>query len=86
MNSDRSSSKALVPRVKSDSEVMFCLQSNQELMIHRSLVYTSYTQDRTNTQVILSIPAQLCGVYKLIFDLAIVYKRLCDCHSWLARH
>ena len=36
---------------KSDSDVMFCLQSYQGLIINRSLVYESYLQDRINTQV-----------------------------------
>ena len=46
MNTD-----TVVP-AKSDSDVMFCLQSNQGLRIDRSLVYKSYPQDRINTQVI----------------------------------
>ena len=37
---------------KSDSDVMFCLQSYQGLIIDRSLVYQSYPQIRINTQVI----------------------------------
>ena len=37
---------------KSDSDVMFCLQSNQGLIIDTSLVYQSYPQDMINTQVI----------------------------------
>ena len=37
---------------KSDSDVMFCLQSYQGLRIDRSLVYQSYPQDRINTQMI----------------------------------
>ena len=37
---------------KSDSEVMFCLQSYQRLLIDRSIVYLTYPQDRINTQVI----------------------------------
>ena len=37
---------------KSDSYVMFCLQTYQELRIDRSIVYQSYPQDRINTQVI----------------------------------
>ena len=37
---------------KSDSDVMFCLQSYQGLKIDRSLVYLSYPQDRINAQVI----------------------------------
>ena len=37
---------------KSDSDVIFCLQSYQELIIDISLVYYSYPQDRINTQVI----------------------------------
>ena len=40
-----------VPPAKSDSDVMFCLQSYQGLKIDRSLVYKSYPQDRINTQV-----------------------------------
>ena len=68
---------------KSDSAVMFCLQSY--LMIDRSPVYESYPQERINTQVILSIRVCASGVYKLIFDLTIVNKRLCHCHPRLAR-
>ena len=38
---------------KSDSDVMFCFQSYQGLIIDRSLSYESYPQeDRINTQVI----------------------------------
>ena len=37
---------------RSDSDVMFCLQSDQGLRIDRSLVYSSSPQDRINTQVI----------------------------------
>ena len=37
---------------KSDSDVMFCLQSYQGLIIDRSLVYQSYSQDWINTQAI----------------------------------
>ena len=37
---------------KSDSDVMFCLQSYQGLIINRSLVYLSYPKGRINTQVI----------------------------------
>ena len=37
---------------KSDSDVKFCLQSYQGLMIDRSLVFQSYPTDRINTQVI----------------------------------
>ena len=37
---------------KSDSGVMFCLQSYHGLIIDRSLVYQSYPQDRINTQMI----------------------------------
>ena len=37
---------------KSDSDVLFCLQSCQGLGIDRSLGYKSYSQDRINTQVI----------------------------------
>ena len=34
------------------TDFMSCLQSNQRLIIDRSLVYQSYPQDRINTQVI----------------------------------
>ena len=37
---------------KSESDVMFCLQSYQGLIIDRSLVYQSYPQDRINTYMI----------------------------------
>ena len=45
--------------VKSDSDVMFCLQSYQGLIIDRSLVYP---QDRINTQVIdrFALPQMEC--------------------------
>ena len=35
--------------IKSDRDVMFCLQSYQGLLIDRLLVYLSYSQDRINT-------------------------------------
>ena len=44
--------RATVLQDKSDRDVMFCLQSYQELRIDRSLVYLSYPQDRINTQMI----------------------------------
>ena len=44
--------KTTVLPAKSDSDVMFCLQSYEGLIIDRSLVYLSYPQDRINTQVI----------------------------------
>ena len=37
---------------KSDSDIMFCLQSYRGLIIDRPLVYYPYPQDRVNTQVI----------------------------------
>ena len=37
---------------KSDSDVMFCLQSCQGLRIDRALVYQSYPVDRSNAHVI----------------------------------
>ena len=37
---------------KNDTDVMFCLQKHQGLIIDRSLVYYYYHQDRINTQVI----------------------------------
>ena len=37
---------------KSGSDIMFCLQSYQGLIIDRSLLYEFYPQDRVNTQVI----------------------------------
>ena len=37
---------------KSDSCVMFCLQSYQGVIIDISLVYKSFPQDKINTQVI----------------------------------
>ena len=63
---------------KSNSGVMFCLQSYQGLIIDGSLV------DRINTQVI-SIRVSSSRVYKLMFYSAIVNKILRHCHSWLAR-
>ena len=41
---------------KSDSDVMFCLQSYQGLITDGSLVYLSYPQDRINTHVIYRFP------------------------------
>ena len=67
---------------KSDSDVKFCLQSYQGLMIDRSLVYQSNPQDRINTQLSdLSICVSSSEVYTLVFYLAIVNKVLCHCHS-----
>ena len=37
---------------KSDSAIMFCLQSFKGLIFDRSLMYVSYPQDRINTQMI----------------------------------
>ena len=42
----------IVLSAKSDSDIMFCLQSYKGLVIDRSLVYQSYLQDRINTQAI----------------------------------
>ena len=50
---------------KSDSDVMFCLQSYHGLIIDRSLVYSSYLQDRINTQVIY----QFAPAYNLMSNL-----------------
>ena len=44
-------SRTVLP-AKSDSDVMFCLQSYYGFIIDISLVYQSYSQDRINTQVI----------------------------------
>ena len=41
-----------VLQAKSDSGVIFCLQSYQGLIIQRSLEYQSNPQDRITTQVI----------------------------------
>ena len=43
---------ATVLPAKSDSDIMFYLQSNQGLSIDRSLVYLSYPQDKINAQEI----------------------------------
>ena len=43
---------ATVLPAKSESDVLFCLQSHQGLIIDRSLVYQSYPVDRIDTQVI----------------------------------
>ena len=58
---------------KSDSDVMFCLQIDQGLIIDRSLVYHSYPQDRINTQVNnrFTLDQVQCTSY---FYLAIVNK------------
>ena len=63
---------------KSDSDVMFCLQSYQGLMIDRSLV------DRINTQVIYRFTLAQVAV-QVNVCLTIVNKRLRHCHSLLAR-
>ena len=60
---------------KSDSDVMFCLQRYQGLIIDSSLVYTSD----------LSIRVSSSGVHKFMFYLSIANKILRHCHSWLAR-
>ena len=54
---------ATVLSAKSDSDVMFCLQSNQGLRIDKSLVYQSYPQDRINTQVIYRFFVNSSDVY-----------------------
>ena len=66
-------SQSTVLPAKSDSDVMFCLQSYKGLRIDRSLVYKSYLQDRINTQD-LSIRVSSSGAYKLMFYLTIVNK------------
>ena len=50
-NNNKTSSKVLP--AKSDTDVMFCLQSYEGLIIDRSLVY--YMQSEINTQVIYRI-------------------------------
>ena len=53
---------------KSDSDVMFCLQSYQGLRIDRSLVYQSYLQDSMiNTQVIYQFPLAQMECTRLCF-------------------
>ena len=42
-----------VVAAKSDSDVLFCLQSYQRLIINKSLVYKFYPHDRIITQEIL---------------------------------
>ena len=53
---------------KSDSDVIFCLQSYQGLIIDISLVYQSYPQDRVNTQVIyrFTLAQEKCTRYFLL--------------------
>ena len=69
---------------KSDSDVIFCLQSYQGLIIDRSLVYQSYPQDRINTQVIYRIALAKVDI-DVLHIVTIVNKILRHCHSWLAR-
>ena len=66
---DKESIHTVLP-AKSDSDVMFCLQSHQGLIIKRSLVYQSYPQDRIDTQVIYRFAlAQVeCTSYFLLND------------------
>ena len=52
VNNGKCITAVTVLQAKSDSDVMFCLQSCQKLRINRSLVYESYWQDRIKTQVI----------------------------------
>ena len=58
---------------KSDSYVMFCLQSYQGLRMDRSLMYKSYP--RINTQSDISIRISSSGVNALMFYLPIVNKK-----------
>ena len=53
---------------KSDIDVMFYLQRHQGLIIDRSLVYSSYPQDRINIQVIyrFAIAQMECKVNVLL--------------------
>ena len=73
---------AVVP-AKSDSDVMFCLQSYWGLIIDRSRVYLSYPQDRINTQVIYRFA--LVQAFQVAFYRTIVNKVLRHCHSRFAR-
>ena len=68
-------SLATVLPAKSDRDDISCLQSYQGFVIDKSL----NTHD-------LSICTSSSGVYKLVFDLAIVSTIIRHCHSWLARH
>ena len=69
---------------KSDSDVMFCLQSYQGLIIDRSLVYLSYPQDRINTQVIYRF-----ALVKWILQVNVLFNNykhtITHCHTWLVR-
>ena len=58
---------------KSDSDVMFCLQSYQGLRIERQLVDYSYPQD-TFYYIYIYIYESASGVFKVIFYLIIVNK------------
>ena len=69
---------------KSDSDVMFCLQSDQGLRIDRSLVYKSYPQDRINTQVIYGF-AYLKWFVQVNALLNNFKQSITLCHFWLAR-
>ena len=50
-NNSKNTFTTVMP-AKSDSDVMFCLYIYRGLSIDRSLVFSSYLQDRINTQVI----------------------------------
>ena len=64
----------ITTKVLRDSDVMFCLQCYQGLIIDRSLVYTSG----------LLIRVISSRVYKLMFYLASINKILRHCHSLVA--
>ena len=80
---NKSTTNATVLPAKSDSDVMFCLQSYQGLIIDRSLVYWSYPQDRINTHVIyrFSLAQVVCSCWSF-FD---TYVGMCLANqaSWL---
>ena len=70
--------------VKSDSDVMSCLQVIRDL---ESIDHLCINPIRRIGLIHsdISIPVSSCEVYTLVFYLAIVNKVLRHCHSWLAR-
>ena len=67
----------------SDSDVMFCLQSNQGLKSIDHLCIYPIRRIGLNTSDV-SIRISSSEVYKLMYNLTIGNKLRSHCHSWLA--
>ena len=85
-------SERIVLPVKSDSDVMFCLQSYLGLRIDRFLLYNSYPQDRINTQVIYRFALaqvnnckQNITLLSLLVGTAVVPSTKRTYYPWLAK-